>query len=70
MNTDILKITPSYNRRTFTIRKYDKNYKKIIKYRTFRFTVTEFEEMQFNTVNDWKYWLRTNSNDYEAIKYY
>jgi hypothetical protein len=68
--TDILKITPNNSKKTFTIRKYDKDYKKIIKYRSFPVNDNEFEEMEAYTERDWKNWLNVQPNNYESIKYY
>jgi hypothetical protein len=68
--TDILKITPNNSKKTFTIRKYDKDYKKIIKYRSFPVDDNEFQEMEIYTERDWKNWLNVQPNNYEPIKYY
>ena len=61
-----LKVTPNYNKRTFTIRKYD-NGKLYSKYRTASRSKEEFESEEMNTEGDWRYFLRS-SNDYSVIK--
>jgi hypothetical protein len=60
-----IKATPNHSKRTFTIRVYDKN--TITKYRTNKVSEDEFLELEFNTVSDWRFFLR-NSNDYYKVK--
>lgn len=54
-----IKATPNHAKRTFTIRKYDKE---IVysKYRTFPMTKEEFNSCLHHTENDWKHWLQSD----------
>ena len=54
-----LKVKPNKFKRTFTIRKYQRG-RVIAKYRTNQFTIDEFEEMEYNTENDWKDYMKNN----------
>jgi len=65
MKETYIKATENYSKLTFTIRKYIKG-KLVQKYRTIPMTDIEFIEAQYNTENDWCYFLQT-SNDYYAI---
>ena len=47
------KATANHSKRTFTIRT------KNAKYRTHVFTKQEFDELDNNTLSDWKYFLRS-----------
>jgi len=60
-----LKVTPNKSKRTFTLRFYD-NGKCYSKYRTQQFSKDEFQDMEFNTENDWKYFLRTEDYYYSV----
>jgi hypothetical protein len=50
--------TANYSKRTFTIRKYDKN-KCDAKYRTGQLTPREFHDLLYNTSEDWRNYLKT-----------
>ena len=56
-----MEITVKANKakRTYTIRKIE-NGKTIAKYRTFPESKGVFEDMSYNTENDWKAYLKTN----------
>lgn len=56
-----IKATPNRSRRTFTIRSLE-NGKTVAKYRTLPLPADEFEDMEYNTENDWRNFLRTNQN--------
>lgn len=66
-STEILKATPNYSARTFTIRKYIEG-KLFAKYRTSKLSAKEFDSCEMQTQNDWKYFLRTN--EYHTVKIY
>lgn len=55
------RVTSNKRNRTFTI------YKNGSKYRTYRFSVDEFRENEYNTNNDWNDFLR-HTEFYEVIK--
>jgi len=55
---ELIKVTPNYSQRTFTIRT---NYSK---YRTIRMTKDEFNSELHNTQNDWRNFLRASSEYY------
>jgi hypothetical protein len=55
-----IKATPNRSKRTFTLRKYYNN-KFYSKYRTFPMIREEFEELEYNTGEDWKIFLITDS---------
>jgi hypothetical protein len=55
-------ITSNKSKRTFTIRKEN------VKYRTLNFSKQEFEEMEFNTEEDWLSFLKRNSGEYYVVK--
>jgi hypothetical protein len=61
----IIKATPNKKNRTFTIRQYNKT-ELISKYRTFKMTKQEFNSNLHNTLNDWRYYLK--SDDYYRIR--
>lgn len=66
----MIKVTSNKTLRVFTIRKYEMSGKAkilIAKYRTLPMSVEEFEELENNTENDWKDFLR-KSQDYYAVK--
>ena len=65
MKKTILKATPNYSKRTFTIRWYI-NGNVFCKYRTTQMTNEEFEECEYNTELDWIEFLKTDS--YYAIR--
>jgi hypothetical protein len=56
----VIKVTPNYSKRTFTIRKNG------IKYRTGKFSIDEFEELEMNTNNDWVNWMK-RENYYSKV---
>ena len=56
-----LTVTANQSKRTFTIRTES------AKYRTCVFTKEEFEELEYNTQNDWEYFLRTE-DFYSLVK--
>jgi hypothetical protein len=49
-------ITSNKKRLHFTIKKEG------IKYRTFTLSKEEFNELEFNTPNDWQHFLKTSNN--------
>jgi hypothetical protein len=63
----LIKSTPNYRARTFTLRLYYNGelYKKL---RTFKMSKEEFNSCLHNTNNDWNQFLK--SDDYYLIKYY
>lgn len=56
-----IKVTSNVKNRTFTIKKNG------ITYRTGKFSKPEFEELEYNTQNDWANFLRTQDN-YSKVK--
>ena len=56
-----MNVKANHQKRTFTIRTESN------KYRTTQFSKDEFEEMEFNTVADWKNFLATQ-NFYTLVK--
>lgn len=56
-----MKITSNKQKRYFTIIKGS------IKYRTFALSKEEFNNLEYNTLEDWKNFLKT-SNNYVIIK--
>ena len=58
-----LKVKSNHSKRTFTIRFKDSG-KTVTKYRTVKFSVDEFSELEYNTQNDWIEFLIYNTNDY------
>lgn len=66
----MIKVTSNKTLKVFTIRKYEMSGKAkilIAKYRTNPMSIEEFEDLECNTENDWKQFLRT-SQDYTAVK--
>lgn len=61
-----IKATPNYKERTFTIRKYFPD-GTISKYRTVKMDIEEFESCEYNTENDWAFFLRSQDGDYYSI---
>ena len=62
---EVIKATPNYSKRTFTLRiKYSDGTS--WKYRTTPTSMEEFFSCEFNTNNDWKQFLR-NCNDYYVV---
>lgn len=59
---------PNYNKRTFTIRKYDGNGNCYTKLRTIKMTLAEFNSNLHNTENDWRHFLKNQNGDYYLIK--
>tara|TARA_R100001198_G_C5177101_1_gene175353 strand:+ start:532 stop:708 length:177 start_codon:yes stop_codon:yes gene_type:complete len=57
-----MKITSNKSKRTFTIRKEDS------KFRTLQMSQNEFDECEYNTTEDWKYFLRTQDGNYYEVK--
>lgn len=57
----IIKATPNYQKRTFTLRTSAGH-----KYRTEKFSKQEFEECLYNTTSDWEAYLR-NSDSYHWV---
>ena len=57
-----MKITSNKSKRTFTIRKEDS------KFRTLQMSRDEFDECEYNTTEDWKYFLRTQGGSYYEVK--
>lgn len=68
MNNNFYRVTPNYNKRTFTIRVANLNGKVIFKYRTVVFSQEEFDSMEYNTQIDWYNFLKTD--EYYLIKRY
>jgi len=67
MKTEIkVKVTPNYNKRTYTIKEYI-NGKLFAKYRTYKMNRKEFDSSEFDTENDWKYFLN-HTNDYYLVQ--
>ncbi len=62
-NSIRMSVRPNHAKRTFTIRKYE-NGKCYVKYRTYEFPKTEFEDMLGFTESDWKNWLWTQDAYY------
>lgn len=62
-----IKVTPNRAKRTFTIRRYDNNGKCYAKYRTISYNAREFASMEYNTENDWKWYLRY-SGEYYVVR--
>ena len=50
-----IKVRANHSKRTFTIRTFGS------KYRTCVFTKQEFDELDNNTLSDWKYFLATEA---------
>ncbi len=66
----IVKATPNYGKKTFTIRKYHKikgELKLVSKFRTFRLDSEQFNTALYMTNIDWGFFLKNNMN-YEKIK--
>ena len=61
-----LKITANQSKRTFTIRSYVDG-KFHSKYRTIPMSKDDFYSEEYNTENDWKYFLRS-TDDYFVVK--
>lgn len=61
-----LVVKSNKSKRTFTIRKYVDG-KFFSKFRTLDFSKDEFEELDNNTEEDWKNFLRTD-NSYTVVK--
>jgi len=57
-----MKITSNKSKRTFTIRKEDS------KFRTLQMSRYEFDECEYNTTEDWEYFLRTQGGSYYEVK--
>ena len=57
-----MKITSNKSKRTFTIRKEG------AKFRTLKMSQNEFDECEYNTTEDWKYFLRTQDGNYYEVK--
>jgi hypothetical protein len=55
-----IKAIANKSKKTFTLRKYDKNNILYAKYRTAQMSKEEFEEAESNTSNDWKDYLSIN----------
>jgi hypothetical protein len=53
-----IKATPNQSKRIFTIRKY-RDGKVYTKYRTIQFSKSEFEDLESNTTEDWRDFLKT-----------
>ena len=60
-----LKVTSNKSKRTFTLRFYE-NGKCCSKYRTQQLSKDEFQDMEFNTEKDWKYFL-SRENYYYSV---
>ena len=60
-----IKATPNYSNRTFTLRCTDTNGFKV-KYRTTPMNKEEFESCEYNTANDWNWFLK-NTDDYYKV---
>ena len=69
LTTDLKSLTVSSNRsrRTFTIRLYYRD-GSIVKYRTIRYPLCEFDAMTYNTLGDWQYFLR-HSDEYYLVSW-
>tara|TARA_R110000764_G_C11015714_1_gene383720 strand:- start:1866 stop:2051 length:186 start_codon:yes stop_codon:yes gene_type:complete len=59
-----MKITSNKSKRTFTIRKENS------KFRTLEMSKKEFEDFEYNTISDWKYFLRNQSDYYYEVRKY
>ena len=57
-----IKVTANYSKRTFTIRKES------AKFRTLEMSQNEFDECEYNTTEDWEYFLRTQGGSYYEVK--
>jgi hypothetical protein len=57
--------TPNNKARTYTIRQYDKAIL-ISKFRTFKMNKQDFKSNQYNTLNDWRNYLK--SDEYYKIR--
>ena len=57
-----MKIYSNQSKKTFTI-KTDGN-----KFRTVKMSKSEFEELEFNTENDWRNFLKTENGSYYQVK--
>ena len=55
-------ITSNKLRRTFTIRKENS------KFRTLEMSKKYFEECEYNTISDWKYFLRNEIGSYYEVR--
>lgn len=62
-----IKVTPNRAKRTFTIRCYDKDGRRYAKYRTISYSRSVFRNMEYNTENDWKWYLR-HSGEYYVVR--
>jgi len=62
------KVTPNFNKRTFTIRIQNSYGKTVRKYKSISFNQEEFDSMEFNTQNDWDHFMKTD--EYYLIKTY
>jgi len=68
MNNNFYRISPNQKKRTFTIRVTNLDGKVTYKYRTITYTKEEFQDMEYNTQNDWYNFLKTN--EYYLVKRY
>lgn len=63
-----LTIRANQKKRTFTIKKRYTPGNFIVTFRTVEFTLFEFKEMQFNTLEDWDNFLQKNILSYYLVK--
>lgn len=57
-----MKINSNQSKKTFTI-KTDSN-----KFRTVKMSKSEFKELEYNTENDWRNFLKTENGSYYQVK--
>jgi len=62
---ETIKATANYSKRTFTLRCYQGGVM-YAKYRTIQLSEEEFNSCEYNTNNDWYYFL--TSSDYYKVK--
>ena len=59
-----MKITSNKSKKTFTIRKENS------KFRTIEMSKKEFEDFEYNTISDWKYFLINEIGSYYEVRKY
>ena len=58
-SNEVIRVTANQSKRTFTIRKSYPDGTKV-KYRTIKMSQEDFDNEEFNTVNDWKQFLKSD----------
>ena len=62
----MINIKANYSKRTFTIRKQNANGRTVANYRTNTLSVDEFNELDYNTTDDWMHFLNTSLYYYQV----